>query len=225
MSKTVSNENNVHAPQRSPCRRQQGGQIQVIFGPMFSGKTTELIRRMKRYQVANKKCLVFKYSGDTRYDNVSLSTHDQQKLPAISASNLLEHMDIAMMYDVVGIDEGQFFSGTVEFCEKLADCGKMVVVAALDGTYQRQGFGNILHLVPLAESVEKLTAVCMMCFGNASYTKRIGNEQEVEVIGGADKYMAVCRSCYHKSPSKAPRSPLKQFNDLNNKCGEVMEMS
>jgi thymidine kinase len=166
---------------------------------MFSGKTTELIRRMKRYQVANKSCLVFKYSGDTRYDNLALSTHDQQKLPAISASILSKYADIAMKYEVIGIDEGQFvslflifqfvtkcydwqklqFADTVEFCEKLADCGKVVVVAALDGTYQRQGFGNILQLVPLAESVEKLNAVCMMCFESASYTKRIGNEEEV----------------------------------------------
>jgi thymidine kinase len=165
---------------------------------MFSGKTTELIRRMKRYQVANKSCLVFKYSGDTRYDNLALSTHDQQKLPAISASILSKYADIAMKYDVIGIDEGQFvslfshfnlpwngdwkkfqFADTVDFCEKLADLGKVVVVAALDGTYQRQGFGNILQLVPLAESVEKLNAVCMMCFESASYTKRIGNEEEV----------------------------------------------
>jgi thymidine kinase len=71
------------------------------------------------------------------------------------------------------------FNDTVEFCELMADLGKVVVVAALDGTYQRQGFGNILKLVPLAESVEKLTAVCMVCFSNASYTKRIGSEQEV----------------------------------------------
>jgi len=74
------------------------------------------------------------------------------------------------------------FSDTVEFCEKLADCGKVVVVAALDGTYQRQGFGNILNLVPLAESVEKLNSVCMVCFGSASYTKRIGDEQEVKLL-------------------------------------------
>ncbi|CAB3368427.1 Hypothetical predicted protein [Cloeon dipterum] len=181
---------------------------------------------MKRYQVANKRCLVFKYSGDTRYDNVSLSTHDQQKLPAISASNLLEYFDIALKYDVVGIDEGQFFADTVDFCEKLADSGKMVVVAALDGTYQRKGFGNILQLVPLAESVEKLNAVCMMCFESASYTKRIGKEQEVEVIGGAEKYMAVCRSCYHKSPTKATkRQGLMPFNDLTNMCNNQMEMS
>jgi thymidine kinase len=75
---------------------------------MFSGKTTELIRRMKRYQVAKKSCLVFKYSGDTRYDDVSLSTHDQQKLPAISASVLHKYMDTAATYEVIGIDEGQF---------------------------------------------------------------------------------------------------------------------
>lgn len=87
---------------------------------MFSGKTTELIRRMKRYQVANKSCLVFKYSGDTRYDNLALSTHDQQKLPAISASILSKYADIAMKYEVIGIDEGQFVSlSHISICHKM----------------------------------------------------------------------------------------------------------
>lgn len=97
---------------------------------------------------------------------------------------------------VIGIDEGQFFPDIVEFCEKMANTGKTVIVAALDGTFQRKAFGSILNLVPLAESVVKLNAVCMECYREASYTKRLGAEREVEVIGGADKYHSVCRACY-----------------------------
>jgi thymidine kinase len=96
----------------------------------------------------------------------------------------------------------------------MANLGKTVLVAALDATFQRQWFGNIVDLIPLAEHVIKLTAVCMSCFGEASYTKRISQDKEVEVIGGADKYMAVCRRCYHSVPSvipSSPRDPLKSI--------------
>lgn len=175
------------------------GQIQVIFGPMFSGKTTELLRRIKRYQVANHPCIVIKYEKDNRYDADGIATHDRQTLRA-SACSVLGHIKHkAMDYSVVGIDEGQFFPDIVEFTEEMASLGKVVIVAALDGTFQRQGFGNILNLVPLAESVVKLNAVCMHCYKDAAFTKRLGSEKKVEVIGGADKYMAVCRDCYHFS--------------------------
>jgi len=119
---------------------------------------------------------------------------------------------MAADYDVIGIDEGQFFPDIVDWYEMMANCGKMVMVAALDGTFQRKPFANILELVPLAEYVVKLHAVCMNCFGEGSYSKRICQEKEVEVIGGADKYMAVCRRCFH-SPgavvAASPRIPLK----------------
>uniref|UniRef100_A0A131Y243 Thymidine kinase n=1 Tax=Ixodes ricinus TaxID=34613 RepID=A0A131Y243_IXORI len=174
------------------------GQIQLIIGPMFSGKTTELMRRLKRYQVANHKCLIIKYVGDTRYEEEHISTHDSQAMPAIKARTLSELGNLQADFRVIGIDEGQFFADIVEFSEKMAELGKIVVVAALDGTYQRKGFPTIMELVPLSESVIKLTAVCMVCYAEASYTKRLGMEKEVEIIGGADKYMAVCRSCYSK---------------------------
>nr|XP_044600417.1 thymidine kinase, cytosolic isoform X4 [Equus asinus] len=96
------------------------------------------------------------------------------------------------------------FPDIVEFSEAMANAGKTVIVAALDGTFQRKAFGAILNLVPLAESVVKLTAVCMECFREAAYTKRLGTEKEVEVIGGADKYHSVCRLCYFKKPLGQP---------------------
>lgn len=103
---------------------------------------------------------------------------------------------------MIGIDEGQFFPDLIDFCESFANSGKIVVVAALDGTYQRKAFGEIMNLVPLAENVIKLNAICMRCFKNASFTKRISDEKAVEIIGGTDKYMSVCRQCYHYEPFK-----------------------
>nr|XP_033815949.1 thymidine kinase, cytosolic [Geotrypetes seraphini] len=172
------------------------GQIQVIFGPMFSGKSTELMRRVRRFQVAQYKCLVVKYDKDVRYSVNRLATHDRNMMDAVSASRLKDVYQEAMASAVIGVDEGQFFSDIVEFCEEMANEGKTVIVAALDGTFQRKAFGGILNLVPLAESVVKLNAVCMECFREAAYTKRLGAEKEVEVIGGADKYHSVCRHCY-----------------------------
>ncbi|XP_060906520.1 thymidine kinase, cytosolic [Labrus mixtus] len=176
--------------------RKARGQIQVIFGPMFSGKSTELMRRVRRFQIAQYNCLVIKYAKDTRYSDDGMATHDKNTMAAVPANCLADVRPLALKACVIGIDEGQFFPDTVDFCEEMANLGKTVIVAALDGTFQRQPFGNILNLVPLAESIVKLHAVCMQCYKEAAYTKRIGAEKEVEVIGGADKYQAVCRKCY-----------------------------
>ncbi|XP_047689661.1 thymidine kinase, cytosolic isoform X1 [Prionailurus viverrinus] len=154
------------------------GQIQVILGPMFSGKSTELMRRVRRFQIAQYKCLVIKYAKDTRYSS-SFSTHDRNTMEALPACLLRDVAQEALGVAVIGIDEGQFFPDIVEFSETMANAGKTVIVAALDGTFQRKAFGTILNLVPLAESVVKLTAVCMECFREAAYTKRLGAEKEV----------------------------------------------
>ncbi|OXB81084.1 UNVERIFIED_CONTAM: hypothetical protein H355_005014 [Colinus virginianus] len=172
------------------------GQIQVIFGPMFSGKSTELMRRVRRFQLAQYRCLLVKYAKDTRYCTAGVSTHDRNTMEAHPACVLKDVYQEALGSAVIGIDEGQFFPDIVEFCESMANIGKTIIVAALDGTFQRKAFGSILNLVPLAESVVKLNAVCMECYREASYTKRLGAEREVEVIGGADKYHSVCRACY-----------------------------
>ncbi|KAI1886461.1 hypothetical protein AGOR_G00195990 [Albula goreensis] len=176
--------------------RKTRGQIQVIFGPMFSGKSTELMRRVRRFQIAQYQCLVIKYAKDIRYSDKGMATHDKYTMAAVPATRLSDVFSLAVDAAVIGIDEGQFFPDTVEFCEDMANRGKTVIVAALDGTFQRKPFGNILSLVPLAESVVKLNAVCMQCYKEAAYTKRLGDETEVEVIGGADKYHAACRACY-----------------------------
>ncbi|XP_012516778.1 PREDICTED: thymidine kinase, cytosolic isoform X1 [Propithecus coquereli] len=182
----------------------------VILGPMFSGKSSELMRRVRRFQIAQYECLVIKYAKDTRYSN-SFCTHDRNTMEALPACLLRDVAQEALGVAVIGIDEGQFFPDIVDFSETMANAGKIVIVAALDGTFQRKAFGAILNLVPLAESVVKLTAVCMECFREAAYTKRLGTEKEVEVIGGADKYHSVCRLCYFKA-SGQPTGPDNKEN-------------
>ncbi|XP_066292717.1 thymidine kinase, cytosolic-like isoform X2 [Branchiostoma lanceolatum] len=169
---------------------------------MFSGKTTELVRRIQRYKLARQSCVLIKYARDDRYNKDGIATHDRHVTAAVATTKLYDIKADMLPCQVIGIDEGQFFPDVVPFCDEMANQGKTVIVAALDGTFQKKGFGDILNLVPLAESVIKLQAVCMSCYNHASYTKRLGQETEVEVIGGCEKYMAVCRDCHQLSPSK-----------------------
>ncbi|XP_055337470.1 thymidine kinase, cytosolic-like isoform X1 [Paramacrobiotus metropolitanus] len=213
------------------------GSIQLIFGPMFSGKTTELLRRINRYKIAKYKVLLLKYAKDVRYEENCVSTHDRHAVPARNAVMLKECTEECYAYDVIGIDEGQFFPDILEFAEHLANCGKTIIVAALDGTFQRGPFGDIVHLVPKAENIVKLSAVCIICNSDAAFTRRysaetaVGSAQhlsasslptptrpvfqfQVELIGGSDKYMAVCRECYTKDLpleySKLTNSEVRQ---------------
>lgn len=185
----------------------KSGSLEVIFGPMFSGKSTELQRRLRRHNVANRRVLVVKYAGDNRYDGAvgsttSAVTHDLATMPALPAKDLKNIDNVSHNYDVIGIDEGQFFDDVAHYCEKLAQAGKTVIVAALDATFQRKPFNSVLQLVPLAESVTKLTAVCTDCAADAAFTARTTKETAVEVIGGASSYKAVCRRCYAKYASE-----------------------
>ncbi|KAJ6253712.1 thymidine kinase [Anaeramoeba flamelloides] len=170
------------------------GQIQLILGPMFGGKSSELIRRARKYSIANKKCTVIKFARDTRYSVDKCSTHDKVMMDAVPCTGKLSEVeDKVKDYDVIGIDEGQFFEDIVEFSEHMANLGKVVIIAALDGTFERKPFGRVLELVAKAEQVIKLNAVCMLTYKDAAFSKRISQEKEVQVIGGSDKYVAVSR--------------------------------
>jgi len=203
------------------------GSIEVIFGPMFSGKTSELLRRIRRHQLASRRVVVIKYIKDTRYNASRCTTHDFVSCDAICAERLDECRENMKDYDVIGIDEGQFFPDLISFAEDMANRGKTVIVAALDGTYQKKPFGRVLELVPIAESVIKLSAVCMMCKKDAAFSHRISSEKQVEVIGGADKYVALCRAChlkfipncaitdfYPEMKTKAPGSQQTKVDDF-----------
>ena len=171
---------------------------------MFSGKSTELARRIRRHKVANRQCLVVKYAGDTRYEDESgtsakghVITHDRQSLAAVPCSRLADVANIVHAFDVVGVDEGQFFGDLAECCEAWARAGKTVIVAALDATFQREPFNDVLSLVPIAEEVTKLSAVCARCGDDAAFTKRVNTESKrLELIGGAECYAASCRRCF-----------------------------
>jgi thymidine kinase len=128
-----------------------------------------------------------------------MATHDKQFHVALPCTKLNEAKIEALKYDCIGIDEGQFFPDIVDFCEEMANLGKTVIVAALDGNFERKPFGKILDLIPKSEEVMKLTAVCIQCGTKASFSSKISGSREVEIdIGGSDKYIATCRACYHE---------------------------
>lgn len=168
--------------------------IELIIGCMFSGKSTELIRIYDRFRIAKKRCIMLKHSFDTRYDANAVSTHTGVKINCISVNKLMD-VDV-QNYDVICIDEAQFFDDLIEFCEKEA-LDKYIVVAGLDADYKMNAFSNITNLVPKCDIVRKLNAVCSKCGDNASFSKRITSETDVNVIGGQDKYISVCRNCFY----------------------------
>ena len=172
---------------------------------MFAGKSTEMLRRVRRYSLANYRVMTVKYQHDTRYDagddsvgGAHISTHDTPRaMPATAVAQRLEELRPRLGgFDIIGIDEGQFFPDLAEFCDGAANEGKTVIVAALDGTFERQPFPSTAALLPLAERVTKLTAVCNVCGAAAPFTWRHGEEKRVEVIGGAELYEPVCRAHY-----------------------------
>ena len=161
------------------------------------------MRLVRRHSIAKKKCLVIKHSRDVRYTNGDeVCSHDGVVYPAIPCDTLEKIGDSSIeKCDVLCIDEGQFYPDIERFVEKWANRGKIVIVAALDSTYERKPFGSIPHLVPLADSVKKLNAVCVLCQGKAAFTKRRSTENipdTVEKIGGDELYTAVCRRCFFR---------------------------
>lgn len=174
------------------------GKIRLILGPMFSGKTTELIRNYKRKSLAGLKTLLVKYKRDTRYSLQHVTTHDGIKVEAFGCESLSDIPD-PYEYDLICIDEIQFYPDCVEFCDKAADNGVDVIASGLSGTFKRKPFKNMPELEAIAYDVTYFRAVCYFCKNeDACYTKRITNEQDEVVIGGSDKYHACCRYCYKK---------------------------
>lgn len=174
----------------------------MIMGPMFAGKTTSLLRRIQAESNNGRTVAVIKSNKDTRYGLDSIVTHDGMKLPCWALENLSSFrqkigIDAYDQIDVIGIDEAQFFEDLYDFCCEAADHdGKTVIVAGLDGDYLRRRFGSVLDIIPLADSVMKLTARCELCGKRAFFTLRKTDETQTELIGGADVYMPVCRQHY-----------------------------
>jgi thymidine kinase len=173
------------------------GSIEVVCGSMFSGKTEELIRRLKRAKIANLKIAIFKPSLDIRYHENMIVSHNENILDAKPVADPIEILNQVDEADVVGIDEAQFFNEKItSVCESLAGMGKRVILAGLDMDYLGKPFGPMPDLLATANYVTKLHAVCVKCGGTASYSFRISDENDQVVLGEKQHYEARCRSCH-----------------------------
>jgi thymidine kinase len=170
------------------------GRLELIIGNMFSGKSTELIRRINRKKSINKKSIIINYIQDNRYSSNSISTHDLVKVNCVKVEKLLDLPEnLLKEYDSIFIDEGQFFQDLYTFVTKFID--KHIVISGLDGDFLQKPFGQILSLIPLCDTVDKLCAYCKICNNGtlAPFTKKITKEIVQIDIGGSDKYIPVCR--------------------------------
>ncbi len=179
----------------------QPGRIEVITGPMFSGKSEELIRRMKRAGIAKLRVACFKPDLDARYHRTAIASHSAQTLEALTVANVAELKAVLMplieMVDVVGVDEAQFFDETlVRMATELVRLGKRVILAGLDMTFAGEPFGPIPELLAIADEVVKLSAVCMRCGAPAIHTQRLGSDRSLVLVGAAGVYEARCRACF-----------------------------
>jgi thymidine kinase len=182
-----------------PNNNSKTGWIEIVCGSMFSGKTEELIRRLNRAKIANMRVGIFKPEIDVRYDVGKIVSHNENKANAQPVSSSLQLLHLAESFDVVGIDEAQFFDEKiVEVCETLANQGKRVIIAGLDMDYTGKPFGPIPHLLSIANYVTKLHAICMQCGGIASYSYRITQNKDQVVLGEKEHYEARCRNCFHQ---------------------------
>ena len=176
------------------------GRIEVVCGSMFSGKTEELIRRMKRAKFARQRVEIFKPSLDTRYSDIDVVSHDQHSIPSTpidsSSSILLLSSDI----EVVGIDEAQFLDdGLVDVCNELANRGVRVIVAGLDMDYKGVPFGPMPALCAIADDVTKVHAICVKCGALAYVSHRLVQNDKRVLLGETNEYEPLCRECYKKA--------------------------
>ncbi len=178
--------------------RPGGGRIEVVAGPMFSGKSEELIRLLKRAAIARQRVQVFKPKLDNRYSDDDVVSHSQLRIPCEvveRADEVLAKLDPRT--EVVGIDEGQFFDDELaRVCTHLANLGKRVVVAGLDMDYRGVPFGPMPVLLAIAEEVHKIQAICTRCGAPASYTQRLTEDEHRVLVGASDVYEARCRRCH-----------------------------
>jgi thymidine kinase len=178
------------------------GWIEIVCGSMFSGKTEELLRRLTRARIAKQKVEVFKPAIDVRYDEDDVVSHDARKSSSIPVENASQILFYAEDFEVVGIDEAQFFGNElVSVCNELANRGKRVIVAGLDMDYQGKPFGPIPQLLATAEYVTKVHAICMKCGNLANYSHRTVNDDKLVVLGETDAYEPLCRKCFTEAKS------------------------
>jgi thymidine kinase len=179
------------------------GSVEVIAGSMFSGKTEELIRRLRRAKFAGLKVEIFKPAIDTRYSEDMVVSHDEKTIMSTPVENASSILLLTSGVEVVGIDEAQFFDNSlVEVCTMLADNGTRVIVAGLDMDFSGKPFGPMPALMATAEFVTKVHAICVRCGNLANYSFRKTKSEKVVVLGEKDIYEPLCRTCYKKSVNR-----------------------
>ncbi len=184
------------------------GWIEVICGSMFSGKTEELIRRLKRARIARQKVEIFKPKIDVRYDEINVVSHDENSIPSTPVESASQILLLTNDVDVVGIDEAQFFdSELASVCNTLANQGIRVIVAGLDMDYLGNPFGPIPVLAAIAEDVIKVHAICMQCGDLASYSHRTIRSSSLVLLGEKDSYEPLCRRCFLEKRGSEPFTP------------------
>lgn len=177
---------------------QRSGWIEVICGAMFSGKTEELIRRLKRAKIANQRVEIFKPRLDTRYDEAKVVSHDANFILSTPIEHSSQLLELSEGVNVVGIDEAQFFDEDLpENCQRLALRGVRVIVAGLDMDFRGKPFGPMPNLLAVAEYITKVHAICQHCGNLATHSYRLKPNAETVVLGEKDVYEARCRTCYH----------------------------
>lgn len=182
---------------------QQQGRIEVICGSMFSGKTEELIRRLKRARIARQRVEIYKPAIDTRYSDNDVVSHDANSIPSTPVESARSILLMASDAQVVGIDEAQFFDvAIVEVCNELANSGKRVIVAGLDMDFKGIPFGPMPQLMAIAEDVTKVHAICVTCGNLAHVSHRIVKDEQRVLLGEQHEYEPLCRQCYNKALTK-----------------------
>ncbi|MBR5431359.1 MAG: thymidine kinase [Bacteroidales bacterium] len=178
----------------------KSGSIEVICGSMFSGKTEELIRRLRRAQFAGQKIAIFKPKLDVRYSEDNVVSHDLKSVPSTAIKNPTEIFLMDSDVRVVGIDEAQFFDDSlIKVLQTLANRGVRVIVAGLDTDYMGKPFGPMPALMAVAEEVQKVHAICVKCGNLANHSHRLTKDQNLVVLGEKDVYEPLCRDCYNKA--------------------------
>lgn len=176
----------------------KSGCIEVVCGSMFSGKTEELIRRLKRAQFANQKIAIFKPTIDVRYSDVEVVSHDLHSIKSTPITDPRHMLEIPEEIQVVGIDEAQFFGEElVEVCQALANRGVRVIIAGLDTDFLGKPFGPMPALMAIAEDVQKVHAICVKCGNLANHSHRLSKSSDLVVLGEKDVYEPLCRECYN----------------------------
>lgn len=176
------------------------GTIEVVAGSMFSGKTEELIRRLKRAKIARQKVEIFKPAIDIRYSDTEIVSHDENTIHSTPVDNSANILLLAGDVDVIGIDEAQFFDkGLIDVVAKLANMGIRVVVAGLDMDFQGAPFGPIPGLMAVADHITKVHAICLRCGNIAQFSHRLSEKEQVVLLGEKDIYEPLCRSCYREA--------------------------